>query len=125
MAEASTTRPTYLYRIMTHEEWTACSASGKYAGAALDEASGFIHLSTASQVPGTLSLFFKDVSCVVVKLLTEKVGGEDVLKFEEAPERPGDLFPHLYEANLPVTAPALVGTCNAEGGAVSDPAFLE
>ncbi|CEJ82493.1 hypothetical protein VHEMI02553 [[Torrubiella] hemipterigena] len=54
----------------------------------LDAGDGFIHLSAAFQVPGTLGLFFKDATSVwLLKIEAGKL--QDPLKWE-------DTFPHLY-----------------------------
>ncbi|ETW79007.1 hypothetical protein HETIRDRAFT_324453 [Heterobasidion irregulare TC 32-1] len=67
----------------------------------LDQSSGFIHLSTATQVPGTLKFFFKDVSRVyVLRIVYDKV--EDKIRWEDPQAqvcgaRGGEgVFPHLY-----------------------------
>ncbi|RAL08234.1 DUF952 domain-containing protein [Aspergillus homomorphus CBS 101889] len=67
----------------------------------LDNQSGFIHLSTAFQVPNTLKLFFKDEPLVyVLRIPYDNV--QKYIKWEN-PEgtvcgsRPKEgLFPHLY-----------------------------
>ncbi|KAF8329309.1 hypothetical protein F5887DRAFT_117548 [Amanita rubescens] len=68
---------------------------------ALDESSGFIHLSTAAQVPGTLCHFFSSESKVYVLRIPYDRVGKDIRW--ESPDakicgpRPGEsLFPHLY-----------------------------
>ncbi|KAK3191850.1 hypothetical protein K4F52_001892 [Lecanicillium sp. MT-2017a] len=54
----------------------------------LDAKDGFVHLSTAEQVPKTADLFFTELSCLwVVKLEVSRLA--DPLKWEGG-------FPHLY-----------------------------
>ncbi|RMJ25053.1 hypothetical protein PHISP_04072 [Aspergillus sp. HF37] len=67
----------------------------------LDQRSGFIHLSTAIQVPNTLKRFFKDEPIVYVLRIEYQNVEQDVRW--ETPEgnvcgpRPDEgLFPHLY-----------------------------
>ncbi|KAF7437380.1 hypothetical protein PC9H_004219 [Pleurotus ostreatus] len=71
----------------------------------LDVQSGFIHLSTARQVPGTLKLFFTDEPRMYVLRIPIKAIEKD-LRWE-APSVPvsgdGDVestFPHLYNRTL-------------------------
>jgi uncharacterized protein (DUF952 family) len=73
---------------------------GSFAGAPVDLADGYIHLSTQDQVAGTLAKWFtgqEDLHLVAVDLAT--LG--DVVKWEEA--RGGALFPHIY-GPLPLSA---------------------
>ncbi|PYI34563.1 hypothetical protein BP00DRAFT_423039 [Aspergillus indologenus CBS 114.80] len=67
----------------------------------LDNQSGFIHLSTAFQVPNTLKLFFKDEPLVyVLRIRYDRV--ENDIKWENpegtvcGPRPTEGLFPHLY-----------------------------
>ncbi|KAB8248003.1 hypothetical protein F9C07_8893 [Aspergillus flavus] len=68
---------------------------------ALDQQSGFIHLSTAFQVPNTLKLFFKDEPLVYVLRIPYDSVAEN-LKWENpegtvcGPRPTEGLFPHLY-----------------------------
>ena len=56
---------------------------------------GFVHLSFAEQLPGTLALHFAgEVELVVVELAPERLG--DALRLESS--RGGALFPHLNRA---------------------------
>ncbi|KAF7545695.1 hypothetical protein G7Z17_g8983 [Cylindrodendrum hubeiense] len=55
----------------------------------LDQKDGFVHLSTATQVPGTSDLFFKDVSSLWVAKL-RFVDFAESIKWEGG-------FPHLYD----------------------------
>ncbi|KAJ7499048.1 hypothetical protein FB451DRAFT_1016449 [Mycena latifolia] len=67
----------------------------------LDAASGFIHLSTAHQVPGTLKHFFADSPEVYVLRIKYAVVKKDI-KFEDpkaevcGPRDGEGFFPHLY-----------------------------
>ena len=67
----------------------------------LDESSGFIHLSTSVQVPGTLKHFFADQPQVSI-LRVPLVPVEKLIKWEDpkgevcGPRGEEGLFPHLY-----------------------------
>ena len=85
---------------MSGAEWAAARAAGVYTGAPVDLADGFIHLSAAGQVAGTLDKHFAgrvDLHLVAVDL--PALG--ETLRWE--PSRGGALFPHIYGA-LPLSA---------------------
>ena len=68
-------------------------SGGIYAGSADDRRDGFIHLSTAAQLEGTLARYFAGrADLVLVAFASASLG--DRLKWE--PSRGGQLFPHLY-----------------------------
>ena len=82
-----------LYKIFRAPEWEEMRATGESAGAPVDLADGYIHLSTAAQVSGTAAKHFAgQAGLVLVAVRTEALGGD--LRWE--PSRGGDLFPHLY-----------------------------
>jgi len=82
-----------IYKIFRRVEWDAFRNAGRTAGAPVDLADGFVHLSTAEQVTGTAEKHFAGESdLVLVALEAERLG--DALKWE--PSRGGALFPHLY-----------------------------
>jgi uncharacterized protein (DUF952 family) len=87
-----------IYKIVHAAEWAA--ASGNYAGSAKDRADGFLHFSTAEQIPGTLARYYADADDLVLVAVDADALGA-ALKFE--PSRDGALFPHLY-APLPLSA---------------------
>ena len=85
---------------LTLDAWQAALASGLYAGSADDLRDGFIHLSTAAQLPATLAKHFAArADLVVVAVVADRLGA--ALKWEVS--RGGALFPHLYRP-LPVAA---------------------
>ena len=91
---------TVAYKLVDGREWQAARAEGVYRGSVLDRADGFIHLSTADQLPGTASKHYadrQDLRLVEVDLTTLA----DTLRWE--PSRGGALFPHIY-GPLPITA---------------------
>lgn len=87
-----------VYKIATASDWREATAKGYYTGSPDDIRDGFIHLSTRSQVPGTLEKHFKGkAELVLIAFEEDKLGPE--LKWESS--RGGDLFPHLFGV-LPV-----------------------
>lgn len=80
------------YKIFRDPEYQAFLRDGGSAGAPVDLADGYIHLSTAAQLPETLAKHF--ASEPDLHLLAIETEGLDALRWE--PSRGGDLFPHLY-----------------------------
>ncbi|GAB4263987.1 MAG: DUF952 domain-containing protein [Pararhodobacter sp.] len=86
-----------VYKIFRRPEWDAFVARGRTAGAPVDLADGFVHLSTAEQVAETAARHFAGQSdLVLVAVDTDALGAD--LKWE--PSRGGALFPHLYREML-------------------------
>ncbi|HDR27664.1 DUF952 domain-containing protein [Rhodovulum sp.] len=84
-----------IYKIFRRAEWDAFRAAGLTAGAPVDLADGFIHLSTAEQVTGTAEKHFAGESdLVLVAVAADRLG--EALRWEAS--RGGALFPHLYRA---------------------------
>ena len=84
-----------VYKIFRRPEWDALVRDGHSAGAPVDLADGYIHLSTAQQVMETAARHFRGESdLVLVALDSDRLGPS--LRWE--PSRGGDLFPHLYRA---------------------------
>ena len=86
---------TLIYKIATAEQWAATQASGRFEGAPVDIADGYIHFSTAEQARETAAKHFAGQDGLVLVALEAKALG-DALKWE--PSRGGALFPHLYRA---------------------------
>jgi uncharacterized protein (DUF952 family) len=82
-----------VFKIFRRPEWDAFRAAGETAGAPVDLADGFIHLSTAEQVAETAARHFAAESDLVLVAVDEERLGA-ALKWE--PSRGGALFPHLY-----------------------------
>lgn len=94
------THPKIAYKVLTGPQLAQLLEDGTFAGSFADLEDGFIHLSTAEQLPGTLDKHFAghaDIHLAAVDL----VALGDALKWE--PSRGGDLFPHVY-APLPLGA---------------------
>jgi uncharacterized protein (DUF952 family) len=86
-----------IYKIFRAPEWDALRADGSTAGAPVDLADGFVHFSTAAQVPETAARHFADVAGLCLIAVDADALGSD-LRWE--PSRGGDLFPHLYRPLL-------------------------
>lgn len=86
-----------IFHIADRDRWLAAQAAGVYTASTLDREladEGFIHLSTADQVPGVVDRFYRGLPNLVLLhidelLLTERLVFEQV---SDAPEP----FPHLY-----------------------------
>jgi uncharacterized protein (DUF952 family) len=81
-----------IYKILRPAEFAALTA-GTFAGAPIDIADGFVHLSTAAQVEETLLKHFAgEPDLILVAINPTPLG--PALRWE--PSRGGALFPHLY-----------------------------
>ncbi|TPE63319.1 DUF952 domain-containing protein [Sandaracinobacter neustonicus] len=85
-----------LFKIFRAREWVAFEADGRFEGSADDLRDGFIHLSAAAQLEGTLKRHFAGEGGLV--LAEVDVADDPALKWEES--RGGALFPHLYRPLL-------------------------
>jgi uncharacterized protein (DUF952 family) len=84
--------PQTAYKVLTAEQMQVLE-TGAFEGAPVDLADGYVHLSTAEQLPGTLDRHFagqRDLWLVAVDIAAQG----DRLEWE--PSRGGALFPHLY-----------------------------
>ncbi|SCV71604.1 BQ2448_3192 [Microbotryum intermedium] len=105
-AGSSSAPPTYVYKLVTHPTVNQryafpipIPASHKFAISEVDAKDGFIHLSTAAQVQGTLERFFpQDQVVTLLKVDYGRLAGFKVVKWEKASN--GQEYPHLYAANL-------------------------
>lgn len=69
--------PRYVYKLVPSDAPIPESLPEKLPVSDLDQQSGFVHLSTALQVPNTLKFFFKDEPLVyVLRIEYEKVEGD-------------------------------------------------
>lgn len=82
-----------VYKIFRRAEWDALCAAGESAGAPVDLADGFVHLSTAAQVAETAARHFAGESDLVL-VAVDSTRLDAALRWE--PSRGGQLFPHLY-----------------------------
>lgn len=91
------TADTTAYKIFTADQMAALEADGRFAGAPVDLADGYIHLSTADQLTETLDKHFAGQTELHIAAVDLGAFG-DGLKWEES--RDGQLFPHLYGGPL-------------------------
>ena len=92
--------PETAYKILTPEQWSQFQADGVFHGAPVDLADGYIHMSAADQVAGTLDKHFSGQNALVIAEVDLAVLG-DSIKWEAS--RGGALFPHIY-GPLPMAA---------------------
>lgn len=90
----------WVYKILPRNLWEQTLQDGALVGSPDDLRDGYIHLSTAVQVPGTLARYFAGVPDLLLIAVDPAMLGA-ALRYE--PARGGDMFPHLY-APLPLLA---------------------
>lgn len=83
---------TTVYKVLTGTEFAALAA-GRFEGAPVDLADGYIHLSTAAQLNATVEKHFAGQDDLVVAAVNLAALGEAV-RWEVS--RGGQKFPHLY-----------------------------
>ncbi|MDH6256976.1 DUF952 domain-containing protein [Bradyrhizobium sp. BR13661] len=82
-----------IYKICPASAWREAERQGVYRGSADDARDGFIHFSTATQVPETLRKhYFGQRALFLVEVDGDACGAE--LRWERS--RNDELFPHLY-----------------------------
>ncbi len=89
-----------IYKIVPALLWQEARRTGRFAGAPVDLADGFIHFSTRDQVVETAARHFEGQEDLLLVAVDANALG-DKLVYE--PSRGGALFPHLY-APLPLKA---------------------
>lgn len=84
--------PTFWYKILSSPPPTPLPRTLPLS--ALDASDGFIHLSTAAQIPITAGLFFANAERIwVLKLRREKIDGR-----VEYPPELGEACPHIHDS---------------------------
>src|SRR5471032_1302199 len=81
-----------IFKIVPRLEWE--SSSGDYHGSAHDRADGFLHFSTAAQLPETLGLYYAGQDDLMLVAVDAAALGA-ALRWEHSSTR-GENFPHLY-----------------------------
>lgn len=82
-----------VYKIVPRMLWQEAEAAGRFDGAPVDLADGFIHFSTAAQAAETAARHFAGVEDLLLAAVdTESLGA--ALRYEVS--RGGALFPHLH-----------------------------
>jgi uncharacterized protein (DUF952 family) len=110
--------PLVAYKVLTAAQMVLLEHDGVFAGAPIDLADGYIHLSTADQVTETVDKHFAGQTDLHIAAVDLAVLG-DAVKWE--PSRGGQLFPHIYAA-LPLNAVLAYGPLErAADGAVRLP----
>ncbi|PZU60103.1 MAG: DUF952 domain-containing protein [Sphingobium sp.] len=90
----------FAYKILTRAQWESLRAEGRFAGAPVDIADGYIHMSTRAQAAETAAKHFAGQDDLILAMVDLAALGDGV-KWE--PSRGGQLFPHLY-GDLPLSA---------------------
>lgn len=88
------------FKILTAHQWAQFQRDAVFAGAPVDLADGYIHLSAADQVDATRDKHFAGESgLVIVEVDLDQLG--DTVRWEVS--RGGALFPHIY-GGIPISA---------------------
>lgn len=85
--------PNIAYKVLTADQMAALEADGTFAGAPVDLADGYVHLSTCGQLRETVDKHFAGKDNLHIAAVDLGSFGAS-LKWEES--RGGQLFPHLY-----------------------------
>jgi uncharacterized protein (DUF952 family) len=94
-----------IYHMCPEEAWAEALAGGRYDGTEDDRRDGFVHFSTAQQLPESARRHRAgQAGLVLIAVEAERLG--DRLRWE--PSRGGVLFPHLYGPLLPHEASRVV-----------------
>ena len=81
-----------IYKIVPADLWRQAEAAGRFTGAPVDVADGYIHFSTCTQVRETARRHFAGQQELLLVTVDAGLLGPE-LRWE--PSRDGDLFPHL------------------------------
>jgi uncharacterized protein (DUF952 family) len=82
-----------IYKICPASAWREAERQGVYRGSADDSRDGYIHFSTAAQVPETLRKHYVgQIGLFLIAVDADALGS--ALRWE--PSRNDELFPHLY-----------------------------
>lgn len=84
-----------VYKICAREEWVRARQLGALMPSHDDQRDGYVHLSRASQVRGTLARHFAGRADLVLLAVRVERLPEGTLRWEAS--RGGELFPHLYD----------------------------
>ncbi len=111
-------KPATAFKVLTAEQMAALEADASFAGAPVDLADGYIHLSTFDQLTETVDRHFAGQTDLhIVEVDLEALG--DAVKWE--PSRGGQLFPHIY-GPLPLNAVVAYGPLHRDAaGRISAP----
>lgn len=104
-------QPETAYKVLTTHQMAALLADGIFAGAPIDLADGYIHLSTAAQLAETVSKHFAGQTGLHVAAVDLREL-DDAVRWETS--RGGQLFPHIYGA-LPISVVSAHGPLDFRG----------
>lgn len=90
-----------VYKICRREEWLRANELGELVPSADDSRDGFVHLSRAGQVRGSLDRHFAGQTDLVLLAVRVERLPEGLLRWEAS--RGGQLFPHLYGRVAPAS----------------------
>ena len=90
-----------IYKVCSQAEWDNAVDQAAFHGSADDLRDGFIHLSTAEQLIGTLARHFSGARDLLLIGYDPKSFGNS-LKWEAS--RSGQMFPHVYGVLPPAEA---------------------
>lgn len=82
-----------IFKIFQPHEWLQIVQTQRFKGSADDLRDGFIHLSAADQLAGTLEKYYADFPHIIIASVESQNWGSH-LKWELS--RGGASFPHLY-----------------------------
>lgn len=103
-----------IYKICPEALWREAELSGRFTGAPVDLADGYIHFSTGAQVRETLARHFAgQTELLLIAVDGGKLGS--AMRYE--PSRGAALFPHLYATLDPKSARWISSLPTAPGGA--------
>ncbi len=101
-AQTPDNQPTHVYKLIQPNDWDQALKTGAIPVSALDQADGFMHLSSKAQFMETANLHYTDYPEILcIELIVKKLKGD--LLWEPAKKRDGALFPHLY-GHAPIAA---------------------
>jgi uncharacterized protein (DUF952 family) len=89
-----------IYKICPQALWREAETAGRFDGAPVDLADGFVHFSTAAQVRETATRHFAGARDLLLIAVDPETLGE---KLRWEPSRGDALFPHLY-GSLPLSS---------------------
>lgn len=105
---------TPIFHITRRADWERARGAGEYdistLGVSLQQ-QGFIHCSTAAQVPVVADAFFAGETDLVVLTIDPARVGAEIRHEAAAPD--GETFPHIYG---PLNVDAVVGVTPLEAG---------
>lgn len=91
-------RPQVAYKVLTADQLATLEADGTFAGAPVDLADGYIHLSTEAQLTETVDKHFAGQLDLAVAAVDLTAYSTETVRWEQS--RGGQDFPHLYQPLL-------------------------